>query len=464
MDFDYRHPLYKKYLPRWNKYLASYLGGEDYRLPSLGMLRKYINEELAPGNQYGQRLEHTALDNLTKLAVDTYRSFLFRDSPVRTMGTTNTELIDKFMYNIDFNEMDINDFMKQCNDMAMVYGHVWVLVTKGFMEGVSTLQQEIANDVRPYAKIFTPENVVDWTYVKLPNGSERLSRLVTVESIDAETTRYTEWTPTEIVTYEVLERDNAEPKVVMTELQVNEIGEIPFIMLKANNTYIKDVGMSDIADVCSIQKALFNYFSEAEQGIRISNHPTLVKTHSTDAQAGAGSVIDLEENADPGLNPYLLEPNGTNITSITSMVELHVDAFLRQTHLGAVLAHKTQPMSGVALQTEFQQLNMRLADKAAKLEALEWNMWRLFFAYVGIQIPQDFNIEYSKSFDIRDETADIQKYTHALSLPINSDTYKKEIAKQLAKLTIEDGDMLQIVLDEIESGDAMVVSPPDVFE
>jgi hypothetical protein len=62
--------------------------------------------------------------------------------------------------------------------------------------------------------------------------------------------------------------------------------------------------------------------------------------------------------------------------------------------------------SGVALATEFQQLNTRLGDKAAKMEQTEWAIWRLFFLWNDTTPDSDFNIEYEKSFDLDGDVLD----------------------------------------------------------
>ena len=456
MNLDYKHPLYEHYLSRWQYYSASYKGAEDYRHHSLRMLREYLFEHDAPGNQYGQRLEYTALDNLCKLTVDTYRSFLFRSTPVRTFGyLQGNPLIERFMYDVDFEGKDLDDFMKEANDMAMVYGQVWILVTKGFQEGVITLEQEIENDIRPYAKIFTPENVCDFAYQRMPNGSEKLVYVKTKEYVSPRQTRYIEWTSEDIKTYEVLYDDNGEEmEVTMTELQVNAIGEVPFVQLKANPSQYKGIGLSDIGDVAKIQQALFNLLSEAEQGIRISNHPTLVKTQDVTATAGAGAVINMDSNMPADLRPYLIEPNGTNIDSIVSMIEQHIQAFLRMTHLGAIMAAKGMSIkSGIALSTEFEMLNTRLADKSAKLEQAEYNMWQLFYKWSSLQMDPEFNVLYKKTFDLRDEHADLSLLNQALQVGINSDTFTKEIHKQIARIVIENGDKLDDIMAEIDGGE-----------
>jgi hypothetical protein len=459
MDLSYRHPLYEHYIDRWTQYAASYRGGEDYRTPQLGMLRKYLFEDDAPGEQYANRLAYTAMDNLTKLTVDTYRSFLFRNKPIRTLGNLKDNIaVNRFLEDIDFDGQDLDDFMKEANDMAMIYGQVWILVTKGFVNGIGTREQENELDIRPYARMFTPENVCDWDYTTQINGSERLTYVKTKEWLGPNTIKYITWTPEEIATYIVEEDDQGNETITMTELQTNSIGRVPFVILKANPSQHRGIGLSDVADVVSIQKSIFNLFSEAEQGIRVSNHPTLVKPHDVSATSGAGSVINLDNQMDPQLKPYLIEPGGTNIDSIINIVNLQVEAFLRSTHLGAIMAARGLSVkSGIALATEFQQLNTRLGDKAAKLEAAEWGIWSLFLAWSGLEPNADFNIEYHKSFDLRDEHADLKLYSEALAMGISSDTFTKELYKQIAKVVIEDGDALDIIYQEIEKGKLGVI-------
>ena len=454
MDLDYRHPLYEHYYDRWVKYAASYKGGEDYKTPGLSMLRKYLFEDDAPGEQYANRLAYTAMDNMTKLTVDTYRSFLFRSKPVRTFGNLKGNLaINRFLEDVDFDGQDLDDFMKHANDMSMVYGQVWILVTKGFVNGIGTVEQENELNIRPYAKLFTPENVCDWEYQTQPNGAERLVYVKTKEWLGPNTVKYIVWREDEIITYVVDTDEQGNETVMMTELQVNAIGRVPFICLRANPSGHKGIGLSDVADVVGVQTAVFNMLSEAEQGIRISNHPTLVKTMDVAATAGAGSVINVDNTLDPQLKPYLIEPAGTNIQSIVEMINLHVETFLRSTHLGAIMAARgLSAKSGIALATEFEMLNTRLGDKAAKLEQAEHNIWELFWAWSGLQPDLDFDVEYHKSFDLRDNHADLKLYADALTLGVQSETFNRQLYKQIAKVVIDDGDALDAIYEEIDDG------------
>ena len=134
------------------------------------------------------------------------------------------------------------------------------------------------------------------------------------------------WTKETTSRYEILKEGKR--KLTLLEEIPNSIGKIPFAMLKANPSHIRGIGMSDLADVAKIQQAIFNLMSEAEQAIRISSHPSLVKTASTDASAGAGAILTVDENMPGELKPYLLQPSSANIDAIIKVLKELIKAFI----------------------------------------------------------------------------------------------------------------------------------------
>jgi hypothetical protein len=151
--------------------------------------------------------------------------------------------------------------------------------------------------------------------------------------------------------------------------------------------------------------------SEIEQSIRVDSHPSLVKTPDTQAGVGAGSIIQIPENLDPGLKPYILEYNGASVDAIIKQIDHIVDAIDKMANTGAVRATESRTMSGVAMQTEFQLLNARLADKADNLELAEEQIWRIFSDYQGV--AYDGEVEYPGSFNIRDEDKEFEHLKQA---------------------------------------------------
>lgn len=443
------HTIYEQNINKWRYLWASYNGGFEYRRPQLNMLRRYLNEDEAPGSQYLNRLNYTALDNACKLVVDTYRSFLFRTLPARTLGNLeNYAFTQDFIDDVDLDGTDIDAFMKQCNTLAMIYGHVWALVDKPAVEGAKTLEQEIINGIRPYAQIITPESILDWKYERM-FGRQVLTYLKQKESEDSDTMTIRVWTPEVICRYAL---DKTNNKIKLIEETPNAIGSIPFVMLKANPSHQRGMGMSDITDVAKVQQSVFNLLSEAEQTIRIGSHPTLVKTASTDAAAGAGGIITIDETMPGELKPYLLQPNSSSIDQIVKMLHEHQKMIAKMTHLEAVMAEKTVAKSGIALQTEFAMLNTRLGDKADALEQFERKLWDLFQLWSGVFADDTFVIEYKKKFDLRDDNNDLANFKTVLEMAIPSDTLNNELYKQISKIVLRDPNKLDDVMAEIDGG------------
>lgn len=445
------HSVYETHLPRWRYFWASFNGGFDYRKSGLEMLRRYMNEDQQPGHQYEQRLNYTALENSCKLVVDTYKAFMFRTLPVRTLGNLNKlPYTSEFLQDIDLDGTDIDQFMKEANSLAMIYGHVWVSVDKPMSDTALTLEQEIEQGIRPYAQLITPENVMDWGYKRI-NGRYILNYLKQKEFENDETLIVRVWKEDTICRYELNKEDKGE--LVLLEEIPNTIGMIPFTMLKANPSNVRGMGTSDLADVAKVQQAQFALLSEAEQAIRISSHPSLVKTASTDASAGAGAIITMDETLPGELRPFLLQPSSANIDSIIKMLKEHQTMIMKMTHLEAVVGQKTVAKSGVALQTEFSMLNTRLGDKADSLERLEHKIWSMFQIWTGVQADESFNVQYKKKFDLRDENNDLANYKLVREMNLPSDTLNKELDKQIAMIVVKSGDVLDTIMDEIDASE-----------
>ena len=186
-----------------------------------------------------------------------------------------------------------------------------------------------------------------------------------------------------------------------------------------------------------------------EQLIRLTNHPSLVKTPSVNASAGAGAVIEMPDEMEPNLKPYLLQPSGQNLQAIMESVRHKVDAINRIAHTGAIRSTKTQVSSGVALQTEFELLNARLSEKADNLQIAEEQLFKLYAQFQNVKY--DGEINYPDSFNIRDYASDLMYFQQAKALNIGSPTFNKEVDKEIARAVIDDDEKLNDIFDEIDA-------------
>jgi len=96
-------------------------------------------------------------------------------------------------------------------------------------------------------------------------------------------------------------------------------------------------------------------------------------------------------------------------------------------------------------------LNTRLGDKADSLERLENQIWDLFQVWSDYEADDTFLIEYKKKFDLRDEVTDLTNLNAVREMNIQSKTLNNEIEKQIAKIIIHNGDVLEDIVEEIDS-------------
>ena len=441
-----KHDLWHSNISNWEFYIRSYLGGNDYK--NGYYLHRYILES---PEDYDQRVRHTPLDNHCKNVVQIYTSFLWRVSPTRDYGSLDgDEQLSSFLADADLDGRSFNTVMREVQMNASIYGNCWVIIDKP-QSNANTRAEELQQDIRPYISIFTPENVVNWNYSRSASGRFYLDMLMVIEDINEERAIVKVFTEESISTYEVEEytKDYNEGDYKLLEEIPNPLGKIPAVNVYNLRGAKRPIGISDLADVAFLQQSIYNDYSEKEQLIRLANHPSLVKTPNVEASAGAGAIIEIPEDLDSALKPYIIQPSGQNLDGIMKCIQNKVDAIDRITHMGSVRATGSQIASGIALQTEFQLLNARLSEKADYLENAEEQIWSFFSMWQDKEF--DGSINYPDTFDIRDWANDLQYLQIAKASGIKSETFNKELDKQIAQAVIDDNEMIKTINEEIDS-------------
>ena len=307
------HKDYKENVNHWEYFIRSYNGGFDYQV---GQYLNRYNLEL--DNEFNQRLLNTPCDNHCKNIIQIYSSFLFRVKPTREFGDMDNEAsLGNFLQDTDLEGNDFDSVIKQAQNYSAIYGHCFLILDKPKVT-TNTKADELAQDIRPYLSIVTPENVLDWNYTREVNGKYSLDYLKVREEVDKDGGSYIRlWFPDRIDTI-YLASQGTEPKLIDTA--DNQIGKIPAVVLYNSKSHKRGIGQSDLTDIADLQKSIYNEFSEIEQLIRLTNHPSLVKTPSVNASAGAGAIIEMPEEIEPNLKPYLLQPSGSNLQSIMDSI------------------------------------------------------------------------------------------------------------------------------------------------
>ena len=436
------HKDYKENVNLWEYYIRSYNGGYDY------MVGQYLNRyNLELDNEFNQRLANTPCDNHCKNIIQIYSSFLFRVKASRNFGSMADESsLESFLKDADLDGNSFNNVIKQAQNYSSIYGHCFMVLDKPKVT-TNTKAEELEQDIRPYLSIITPENVLDWNFKREINGKYYLDYLKIREEVDRNGGTYMRlWYPDRVDTI-YMKDDRTEPTLIDTA--DNLIGKIPAVILYNSKSHKRGIGQSDLIDISDLQKSIYNEFSEIEQLIRLTNHPSLVKTPSVNASAGAGAIIEMPDEMEPNLKPYLLQPSGQNLQAIMDSINSKTESINRLAHTGAIRTTRSQINSGIALQTEFELLNARLSEKADNLEIAEEQLFRLYALFQNAQF--DGEINYPDTFNIRDYATDLAYFQQAKAINIESPTLQKEIDKEIARAVVDDDEKLNIIFDEIEA-------------
>ncbi len=423
-----KNPLYKANKERWQFLYESYVGGKTYQEGK--HLLRYTNEK---PNVYTTRIENTPLDNHCASVISVYNSFLFRNDPMRDLPSLEGDDLNDFMKDADMDGRNMNNFMKEVSTWSSVYGHTWVLLAKPNINAVS-LADEMAAGVRPYANIISPLVMWDWKYTRMMSGRYELTYIKYVDHTDGDIICIKEWGPEAIITSYVNVKDDL---LLSQELTEHDFGKVPTICVYNKRSTMRGIGISDINDIADAQKYIYNLNSEIEQAIRLDSHPALAHAKGTRIGSGAGAVVQFPEDMAEHEKPFFLETKGTNIGSILDSINKEVEAIDKMANTGAVRATESRTMSGVAMETEFQLLNAKLAEKADNLELAEEQLWKLYAEYQGK--TYDGTIDYPGSFNIQDTHNEFQQLSTAKSATDDSGVHRL-INTRIVELLGEDPD------------------------
>ena len=415
--------LYGRHRDRWQFLLNSYVGGEAYR--KAAYLSRY---QLESDAEYNRRLLNTPLDNQCKSIISLYVSFLFRQDPARNFESLeNNPIIAQILEDADLDGRNMSAFMKDVAIWSQVFGHCWVCVSKPNV-GAITQADEIAMGARPYLSVLTPLVVTDWRWNKQPSGAYGLDMIKYVEEINDSQTVIKEWTKEYICTTII---NNKKNEALDYYEEVNELGQLPFVLVYSERSPVRGIGLSIIDDIADQQRAEYNELSEIEQSIRLDSHPSLVATAETNVGTGAGALIHMPENLDPALKPYVLEFSGAPVASIYQSIENRRKMIDTMANVGSVRATETTEMSGVAIETEFQLLNARLASIADNLELAEEQIWQWVCEYLGVEWSG--TIDYPNNFAIRNTANELSQLVQIYSTVANP-LMRGAIEHELAEL------------------------------
>ena len=407
--------------------------------------------------------------------MDILSGHLYKKPPKRNYGDLSSEVVpprvpktlfDSFWNNCDFEGSTFDQFIRDAQRFASVYGRVSVIVDSPSGEAL-TEAEALEKDMRPYLTLITPENLTDWQFTRGDSGRPELSVIKILEVNNKEVKHYRIWGRN---TWELWEIKKKEKEGTLIGNGEHGLGEIPIVNFYNKRSGIKMIGLSDIKDIADINKNVYHLCSDAKEIIENTAFPMLAVPYekgggSSEIEVGPKNILQFDPET-ANAKPFWLEAPHSSLTEIREWVIQDATEITRMAMMGGMrnVESSTQPWSGVSIESQAQQLFAALVEKADNAEQAELDILRLYAKWQDK--PFAGTVVYPRDFSVRDVTIALQNALNAKTAGITSLTFEKERQKIIvaATLPLAEEVTTSTIYKEIEEGAVVTLPEEEIIE
>jgi len=467
------HEYYDVFLEEWTFTQAAYDGTRA--LIRINAIKRHERESY---NNYQKRLEQAFGFAYSKSIVDLLNHYLFRKAPKITMPEvlTKNKQWQEFVKDCNLMEDNLNDFMLEQSRFASIQGHVGILIDKASTK-TQTVADELKAGIYPYLSAYRPTSILDWEMERDESNRPYLSYL----KLKDDDGQYRIWTreaweiwrePEKTMTVGTVSKTASGGTAIGTrsiamsgeEIELvaqgdNRLGEIPFVWLFNMKGSYQGIGVSDIGDIAYIDVSIIRNLSQGEEVVDYAAFPMMRKPmqeagSGVEPQDDTGPAVILEfdpehpESKPDWLDSAVQEP----ITAIVTWIAQKISEIYRSANIGGLQATETsaEAKSGIALRTEFQMLNARLAAKARNLQKAHRRILYYWLRWQSLDsVYSDIELEYPQDFDIENLAEDLANILTSKSIVV-SELFRRYLQKMVARRmlpTLSEKEMAEIDKD-----------------
>lgn len=458
------HELYSKYFDDWTLAVKSFYGGVEYREGQY--LKQYQSDNTTPaetvntydvddfGNQtavyksqvrnavdstdvnsgggyasnfYMEKLQNVPVFPYTRLYTSEYNAILFRSPPTRVLP--DTPEVEAFVKNTDGDGNSINEFMSMVDTYSTVFGVVWVSCLKPM------------NATYARWKMHKPTDVTNWSYSYDENGDLQLNRIVIRIGQDTGMEIFQYITPEEIqiifrptdadaelsvpgnAEFVPGEEDDDDDIGFYRIIQPNELGYIPVSPIYQSTPIYRGVGHTPIFDIAQIQRSVYSDMGEIYSAVSYGSHPVTLcdedtlnrNDNSIGAEPGSTVVTGASLNGQPNYVFEFVAPPLDSIEQISKLIDQKISK------MNEVAMVRTEEIikasrSGAQIEQYDSKLEAFIRKKATAMENAEYNLWRMWFDWMEVDIPADLSISYNRLYSQKGLEHEIKEMSSLLDV------------------------------------------------
>ncbi len=410
-----------------------------------------------------------------------HRSFLFNgfadtieklvskpfSQPVTVQGEV-PEPLDLIEKDVDMSGRDLTQIGRDLFRSLCVYGVGHILIDFPKTDGIESLADERARQIRPTMMHVSPTALIGWRSEKQANGRDRLTQIRIKQTqvepkgnfIDHEVEYVRVITPD---TFEVWRKEFDEDEFTLADSGTHSFGEIPLVTCYAHRTGLL-TAKPPMLDLAHLNLAHWQSMSDQRNVLRFARVGILFASGFTDEEIEDGLTIgpnQLVHSNNPDARMQYVEHNGRAIESGQKdldalerrMEALGLQPFMQKTG-GQTATARAMDESRVdsAVQSWIRSVENTLRD--AYLHAAEW---------MNVPLPDDFGIDINNDFGVSLRASDDVKalLQMRVSNQITAETFLRECKRRgLLSETID----IEAELEELAAADLVIASqmaPPD---
>lgn len=449
------HPVYETFKDQWTFFVRSYFGGERYRKGNYLLQHPFESDAT-----YKRRKQIAYFYNFCAPVVDIFVSLLYKVPPERNFGSLeNDPLFEDFRNDADLEGNTFDEFIREAQRYASIYGRISVIVDKPAMEAI-TQAEATEQGIRPYLNLITPENITNWTFVRLENGKVVLDSVHIVEQWgkDNKPEIVRVWTRVGWELFNLKDTEDSKGDIIPIDFGTHGLGVVPLVNFYNKNAITRMSGISDLEDIADINKNIYYLCSDAKEIIENTAFPMLAMPHEKGSEdkktVGPTNIVGFDP-AEPNAKPFWLEAPHSSLPQIHTERSDNIQQIFKIANLSGIKSSGDgkQPWSGIALEIENQQRNAVLSEKADNAEQFENKVLTLWALWEGKEF--DGSSTYKDNFSIKDtgqNTRNIIDTMRDLSENLAPE-FNKELQKRLAASTLPDlpKERKEAVNDSIDS-------------
>lgn len=457
--------LFRSMRDEWMFQRDMYLGSNFYL--NFKHIQAYKREYR---ENYLARIRRTHFFNVIELAVNSYKSTIFSVPPDRSRLPQTPDFV-RFSKDCDYKGHALSEFMKIAYSWSAVMGFVGLLIDAPEIiveEGrQATRHDEITQDVRPYASIIQPYDILHMQFMM---GRPANNKTIEAVVLRQEKVPYSKGNEdkladgVKIITSRYIAIYNRDGQLVRSF--DNRAGMIPFFVMGDMEIEFP-IHVTALRDVYKKARAIQELSMTLDEMLHYNGSPYIIVRSSETIKDLAPANSNIIQVAPDESVEFLVLP-----VEAVENIQLRLDELKKEVRMMILKITTEQKKSNQIEGADSKLLDRKemtefLKTQTDYIEEAENNLIRTYHQFTGNVYTEEMRVVYERSYNLESMEQKIAGITKNIAdIPIHSETLIKERQKLYGNALLKGNvpeEILQKIHKEIDDAEVNVGDDIEMF-